>query len=290
MTNSNRPLTVASPQAASIIGAAHPRACPPPADPAGGLAPRRAGPPAPAGIAPPAAAATTSNSSRPEAIVITAHAASATASPGTSAPHPGRKNAPPMRGDVLVTDLVMRARTGDKQAWDALVERYAPVVWAICRRYRLSTADAQDAGQSVWLHLVEQLGNLRDAAVLRGWLATTARRECARVLRAAHHPQAAALVPDVGNIVDEQAEIPEQELLAAERHAVLREALTCLPPRGQQLLTLLTHDPPVPYAQIGATLGIPVGSIGPLRRRYLDKLRHHPAITALINAENWSVP
>ena len=51
----------------------------------------------------------------------------------------------------------------------------------------------------------------------------------------------------------------------------MREALTHLPPRGQQLLTLLTHDPPVPYAQISATLGIPVGSIGPMRSRYLHK-------------------
>jgi RNA polymerase sigma factor (sigma-70 family) len=190
-----------------------------------------------------------------------------------------------MCDDEWVTDLVTRATTGDQQAWDALVERYAPLVWAICRRYRLSAADAQDVGQSVWLHLVEHLGNLRDPAALPGWLSTTAQRECARVLRAARHPQAAALAPNADNIADEQALIPEQELLAAERRAKLREALIHLPPRGRQLLTLLTHDPPVPYAQISATLGIPVGSIGPTRRRYLDKLRSHPALAALINAD-----
>jgi RNA polymerase sigma factor (sigma-70 family) len=194
-----------------------------------------------------------------------------------------------MSDDVLVTDLVTRARTGDRQAWHALIERYAPLVWAICRRYQLNAADAQDAGQAVWLHLVEQLGSLRDPAALPGWLATTTPRECARVLGAAHRPQAATLVPDAGDIADEQAPIPEQELLAAERHAALREAFTCLPPRGQQLLTLLTCDPPVPYAQISATLGIPAGSIGPLRGRYLHKLRNHPAIAALINADAASV-
>jgi len=41
----------------------------------------------------------------------------------------------------------------------------------------------------------------------------------------------------------------------------------------------------VPYAQISTELGIPVGSIGPSRRRCLDKLRHHPAIAKLISAE-----
>ena len=41
----------------------------------------------------------------------------------------------------------------------------------------------------------------------------------------------------------------------------------------------------MPYAEISATLGIPVGSIGPSRSRCLEKLRRYPAIAALINAE-----
>jgi DNA-directed RNA polymerase specialized sigma24 family protein len=55
----------------------------------------------------------------------------------------------------------------------------------------------------------------------------------------------------------------EEELLAAERHAALREAFRELPPCGQRLILLLIEDPPVPYAEISARLGIPVGSIGP---------------------------
>jgi hypothetical protein len=47
---------------------------------------------------------------------------------------------------------------------------------------------------------------------------------------------------------------------------------------------MLTEDPPVPYAQISASLNIPVGSIGPRRGRCLDKLRRDPVIAALINA------
>lgn len=190
-----------------------------------------------------------------------------------------------MCDDPPVTDSVMRARTGDKRAWDALVERYAPLVWSICRRYRLSAADAQDAGQSVWMHLMEQLDNLRDPAALRGWLATTTRHECARVLGAAHSPQAAVLALDAENLCDDQAEMAEQELLTAERHAALREAFTHLLPRDQQLVTLLIQDPPTRYAQISATLGVPVGSVGPLRSRCLQQLRSDPAIAALINPE-----
>jgi len=195
------------------------------------------------------------------------------------------QKAHPRRDDLVVTDLVTRVRDGDTQAWDALVERYAPLIWSICRRYRLGSADAEDIAQAVWLRLVDQLDNIRDPAAIAGWLATTTRRECCRALRAARRPQAAWPVPDAETIADEQAETAEQELLAAERHAALRDAFADLTPCCQQLLAILTADPPVPYAEISARLGIPVGSIGPSRGRCLDKLRRHPAIAALLNAE-----
>jgi RNA polymerase sigma factor (sigma-70 family) len=184
-----------------------------------------------------------------------------------------------------VTDLVIRARSGDKQAWDAIIERYAPLVWSICRRYQLSHADAEDVGQSVWLLLVNHLGAVRDPAALPGWLATTTRRECGRILSAARRRQAGGQLLDAENIPDEQTGTSEQELLAAERRAALLEAFTCLSPSCQRLMAMLIEDPPLPYADISARLGIPVGSIGPTRRRCLDKLRRHPAIAALIDAE-----
>jgi hypothetical protein len=60
--------------------------------------------------------------------------------------------------------------------------------------------------------------------------------------------------------------------------AALREAFRDLPPSCRRLILLLLEDPPIPYAEINARLGIPAGSIGPTRRRCPDKLRRHPAI------------
>jgi DNA-directed RNA polymerase specialized sigma24 family protein len=168
---------------------------------------------------------------------------------------------PPSPADSLagtsVSDLVTRARNGDQQAWDVLVELYAPLIWSICRAHRLGDADADSVAQRVWQQLVQHLDRVRDPAGLADWLATTTRRECRRV------PQTGAA---------------EHEVLAAERQAVLREALLALTPCCQRLITLLIQDPLVPYAQISATLGIPVDGIGPARRRCLDKLRHHLAM------------
>ena len=191
----------------------------------------------------------------------------------------------PMGHNLAVTALVRRASNGDKQAWDTLTERYNPLIWSICRRYRLAGADAEDVAQAVWLKLVDHVGQLRNPAALPGWLATTAQRECGRVLRVAGTSRAWEPISATDNIPDTQTATAEQELLAAERHAALREAFTRLPAGCQRLLALLIQDPPLPYAEIGARLGIPAGSIGPNRGRCLDRLRRDPVIAALINAD-----
>jgi RNA polymerase sigma factor (sigma-70 family) len=189
-----------------------------------------------------------------------------------------------MRDNLSVSDLVTWARSGDTEAWGALVERYDPLIWSICRRQGLDRTDTEDVGQAVWLYLVGHLGDLHEPAALPGWLATTTRRECLRVQRTGR-TLAARPVLDAETLPDDQAWAADEGLLAAERQAALREAVLDLPSGGQRLIAMLLEEPPLPYAEISVRLGIPIGSIGPNRRRYLDKMRRHPAIAALIRAE-----
>jgi RNA polymerase sigma factor (sigma-70 family) len=191
-----------------------------------------------------------------------------------------------MRDNSSTADLATRAKDGDSQAWDELVERFAPLVWSICRAHQLSRADTEDVGQTVWMYLVNHLSTIRDPAVLGSWLATTTRRECSRVQRARCKLPADAQVLD--DLPDAQDATIEHDLLLAERNAALREAVARLPCRQRQLIALLTADPPVPYAEISARLGIAVGSIGPSRRRCLDRLRSDPAIAELLGSASRS--
>src|ERR1700727_3870992 len=107
-----------------------------------------------------------------------------------------------MRDDPSVVALVRRASGGDQDAWSELVERYAPLVYTICARYRLSTHDVEDVGQSVWLLLVEQLGKLREPAALPGWLATTTAHECLRVGTAASKTERRGTLDDALQVVE----------------------------------------------------------------------------------------
>jgi len=190
-----------------------------------------------------------------------------------------------VRDDPVVLALVARAIEGDQGAWDDIVERYAPLVYAICTRYRLGSHDIEDIGQTVWLLLVEHLGKLREPAALPGWLATTTARECLRVVTAASKAERLGTGLDDSVLFVDDAVIDE-EILVAERNAALRAAFAELPPRCQQLLSMLLSDPPHSYADIHRELGIPVGSIGPQRARCLERMRRSSALAALGEGED----
>jgi RNA polymerase sigma factor (sigma-70 family) len=186
-----------------------------------------------------------------------------------------------MRDDPTVVSLVARAASGDQAAWDEIVDRYAPLVWAICLRHQLDRQSIDDLGQSVWLLLVENIGRLREPAALPGWLATTTRRECLRALRAAGRRGTEIPTPLEDLPPDGSAEI-EQEIIEAELHAALRAAFAELPAGCRQLLSMMISDPAPDYASISATLGMPMGSIGPTRARCLAKLRRSPHLAAVL--------
>jgi RNA polymerase sigma factor (sigma-70 family) len=194
---------------------------------------------------------------------------------------PGWKGAV-MSDDSSVGALIARIGDGDQEAWNEIIERYIPLVWSICARYQLSRPDIDDVGQSVWLLLVENIGKLRDPEALPGWLATTTRRECLRILRASRRHDHADLPPVEQMPPDPDATTIEQEVIVAERNAALRAAFAELAPSCHELLSMLITDPPLSYADISTRLGVPVGSIGPTRARCLERLRRSPHLAAIL--------
>lgn len=172
-----------------------------------------------------------------------------------------------------VASLVRRAAAGDKYAWEGLVDRYARLIWAMTRDFKLPESDAADVFQVTWLRLLEHIGRIEHPDRLGSWLATTARHECLRHI-AARNRVVLVQADDTtfSYAVSQEPEIDER-LLADERAEEVRDALSRLPSRWQVLLELLMADPPTSYTEISSQLGLPVGSIGPTRRRCLERLR-----------------
>lgn len=174
------------------------------------------------------------------------------------------------------SEVVAAARGGDQRAWDVLVERYSGLVWAVARSHRLGPSDAADVFQTTWLRLVEHLDDVRDPDKLGGWLSSTARHECLRMLRAGNRE---VLSDDIGDRAEadpirrEPTPSPEAVVLASEQRAEVLAAFARLGERCRELLRLLATDPAPSYVEISQGLGMPVGSIGPTRGRCLENLR-----------------
>jgi len=80
-------------------------------------------------------------------------------------------------------ELLSRARERDLAAWDEIMHRYGELVTSTVRSFRLQEADALDAMQMTWLRLAEHVDRIQYPELLGGWLTTTARLACLRILR-----------------------------------------------------------------------------------------------------------
>jgi len=210
---------------------------------------------------------------------------------GRPVPGPGRRERDGRRvrgvterelAALSLGDLVAVASgrgTEAEHAWKLLVERHVQVVWQVVRCFGLSKEASWEAFQSTWLRAIERLDTLRDPDSFPAWLASIARREALGVIRARNK-----LLP-VGQMPDEAStEAPLGERLQREEVVTaVRAGFADLPRQCQDLLRLLTVDPPVPYREIERLLDMRHGSIGPTRARCLDKLRKTPAMAAFLS-------
>lgn len=171
-----------------------------------------------------------------------------------------------------VSGLVEAAARGDQAAWNALVDRYNGLVWSVARGFGLSATDAADVAQTTWLRLVERLSTIRDPERVGAWLATTARNECRQTLR-----RGGRQIPTDDDYQLEPREPDEApvdaQVLTAERDDALWQAVDALSDACRRLVRVLMADPAPSYEEVGAALDMPVGSIGPTRRRCLERLR-----------------
>src|SRR3954453_7135998 len=123
-----------------------------------------------------------------------------------------------MSDPLTVPELVSAAAQGDERAWRALVNRYTPLVASVTMGFRLHGHDLEDVVQTVWLRLVEHLGDLRDPRALPIWIITTTRNECVRLLKIGQRTR--PFDPTVERVELRPAETVDfdERLVNAERH------------------------------------------------------------------------
>jgi RNA polymerase sigma factor (sigma-70 family) len=181
-----------------------------------------------------------------------------------------------MDGQEITTrddaDLIAALDAGgvaSRVAWSELVRRHSPRLYAVARSFGLDPVTAEDLVQIAWLRLIERSAQLRSPEALGAWLCTIVRNEARRLVVRRREIPAAIPVEGVGDV-----EPPaDTRLIRDERAHALRLAFAHLGVECQQLLRLLLVEPPLSYDEIAAAVDRPRGSLGPTRRRCLDRLR-----------------
>lgn len=69
-----------------------------------------------------------------------------------------------------VQELVLRAQSGERQAFGELVERFKGAVFAVALGRTRNEAEAQELMQDVFIHVLRKLPQLRDPRCFAGWL------------------------------------------------------------------------------------------------------------------------
>lgn len=150
------------------------------------------------------------------------------------------------RRDALADEaLVVAAQHGDRRALDDLIAAYLPLVYNIVGRALDGHSDVDDVVQETLVRAVERLGDLRDPAAFRSWLAAIAIRCVRNRWRAG---QARPVAPDSGgdsdallDAVDPGADFVDLTILRLELSDQRREtalATRWLDPDDRELLAL----------------------------------------------------
>lgn len=162
--------------------------------------------------------------------------------------------------------LLRACQDGDAVAWSEIVDRYERLVYAIPLKEGLTFDDAADVTQETFTALMTSLHQIRQPERLGWWLMTVARRLSWRERHRSTNGELDLAGVDV-----------EDESSASDDWATVEwvyDAIESLAEPCRSLVVALFFDPAEPsYAEIAVRLGRPVGSVGPLRARCLQRLR-----------------
>ena len=175
-------------------------------------------------------------------------------------------------GKTEPTDLIVRARAGDSQAWGDLYREFAPAIFRFCRRAMPTQEDAEDATMEIFMKLREKLVQYDPGRSFTAWLYRVAANHCWDMLRRrkARHDK------DTQDIDDLPLEAPEpnqlEKLIEERTSEEVRKALDKLGARARMALVMRYYSD-MSYDEIADSLGVRRAFVGVVLLRARHELR-----------------
>jgi RNA polymerase sigma-70 factor, ECF subfamily len=164
-------------------------------------------------------------------------------------------------------ELARRARRGSRDAFDALVARFARRVYSLCLRMTGSREDADDLAQEVFLRAFRAIDRWDAHRRFAPWLLAIAANTCRSHIRD-REPLVRADLPD-DEATEPSADAP---LIGLEDAAEVRRALGTLP-AADRLALLLRYEQELSLDETAAALGLAPAHAAVRIHRAKQKLR-----------------
>ena len=175
-------------------------------------------------------------------------------------------------------DLVVAARAGDRDAFEALYRTYFPATYDFAVRTVGDPNRAADVVQDAWIKAYERIDQLRDPDAFRAWLFAIVRREALAGFRRAKRTRPVATLVDdeapneLVRLVDEDPEgdpVTAAELTDSAR--IVWEAASALDPRTYAVLDLHVRQG-LSSAEIAEVLGVSAGNAAVMLHRMKERV------------------
>jgi RNA polymerase sigma-70 factor, ECF subfamily len=154
--------------------------------------------------------------------------------------------------------LVSAAASGDREAFDMIVERHRRAVYLVCYRFVHNHEDASDLAQDAFVRAWRGLKTFKGQSALSTWLYRIAVNVCLN--RVAAKTPLLEPIESTEHFEDVRIEGAQRAMIREERAAAVRKAIANLPKKQRATLILRAyHD--MSHQQIADVLGSSVGAV-----------------------------
>ena len=170
--------------------------------------------------------------------------------------------------------LLRRAQKGDPEAFEQLMEPLEQLVWRVCWHYTGNREASEDCGQEAMVKIWRSLDQYRGDCALESWVYRIAANCCMDWLRKQKRDRSVSMEPMKEQGFDPADPSPgtEDQVIAADEHRRLREAIAQLPEDQREAL-VLTQLERVSYEEVAVRLGVSEGTVKSRVNRAKARLR-----------------
>jgi len=157
-----------------------------------------------------------------------------------------------------ITEQVLLAQAGDREAYGRLVEQFQPTVYAVALKKMRNQTEAEELTQEVFVHAMRKLAQIRDVRSFPGWIKTIAKRMAInRLTRRGPFQNAEDGFLDGATA---SGVTPLESLIRAEQAGELHRALDLLKPVDRATL-IAFYLRSRTLVQMGREFEVPIGTI-----------------------------